>query len=157
LRLSDLVETVVAVVVSICESVSVSVCVPAVLVWLVWMWERERLDPDLEKWRVSVSAWGTILVTGLDSMKTVSKQEFGGRNVRMMAVVDMSGVREVELLVLEKVVWPDWRVEQELELLLVLTLLVARGGRQEKVALIFAVLSWLDNVMKSSEAVSDMV
>ena len=121
------------------------------------MWDRERLDPDLEKWRVSVSACGTILVTGLDSMKTVSKQELGGRKVRMMAVVDMSGVMEVELLVLEKVVWPDWKVEQELELLLVLTLLVARGGRQVKVALIFAVLSWLDIVMKSSEAVSDIV
>jgi len=43
-------------------------------------------------------------VTGLDSMKTVSKQELGGRKVRMMAVVDMSGVRAVEVLVLERVV-----------------------------------------------------
>jgi len=72
----------------------------------------------------------------------------------MIAVVDMSGDREVELLVLEKVVCP--RVEHEFELELVLTLLVARGGRQEKVALILAVLSWLDIIWKSSDAVSDI-
>ena len=75
----------------------------------------------------------------------------------MIAVVDMSGVREVDVFVLDSVVCPDWKVEPELELLLFLTLLVARGGRQEKVALILAVLSWLDIIMKSSETVSDMV
>jgi len=75
----------------------------------------------------------------------------------MMAVVDMSGVREVDVFVLDRVVCPDWKVEPELELMLFLTLLVARGGRQEKVALILAVLSWLDIIMKSSETVSDMV
>ena len=98
-------------------------------------------------WSVSVSAWGTILVTGLLPRNTVSKQELGGRKVFMMAVVDMSGDKEelfgvrLELLVL----------------LLVLTLLVASGGRQEKVALILAVLSWLDMSMKSSESASLMV
>jgi len=75
----------------------------------------------------------------------------------MMAVVDMSGVSEVEVLVLDRVVCPDWKVDPELELLLFLTLLVARGGRQENVALILAVLSWLDIIMKSSETVSDIV
>lgn len=90
-------------------------------------------------------------------MKTVSKHEFGGRKVLMIAVVDMSGVRDVDVFVLDRVVCPDWKVEPELELLLFLTLLVARGGRQEKVALILAVLSWLDIIMKSSETVSDMV
>ena len=66
----------------------------------------------------------------------------------MMAVVDMSGDSELELGV-------------ELELLLlpvpVLTLLVARGGRQEKVALILAVLSWLLISRNSSESASLMV
>lgn len=75
----------------------------------------------------------------------------------MMAVVDISGVREVEVLLLDRVVCPDWKVEAELVLLLVLTLLVARGGRQEKVALILAVLSWFDIIIKSSETVSDIV
>ena len=65
----------------------------------------------------------------------------------MMAVVDMSGDR-AELL--------GVRLELLL-LLLVLTLLVARGGRQEKVALILAVLSWLDISRKSSESASLMV
>jgi len=73
----------------------------------------------------------------------------------MMAVVDMSGDKEVELFVLDKVVCPS--VEHELELEFALTLLVARGGRQEKVALILAVLSWLDITWKSSDTVSDMV
>ena len=44
-----------------------------------------------------------------------------------------------------------------MELLFVFTLLVAKGGRQENVALIFAVLSWLDIIIKSSETVSDIV
>ena len=48
-------------------------------------------DAYLEMCRVSLSAWGTILVTGLLPRKTVSKQELGGRNVFMIAVVDMSG------------------------------------------------------------------
>ena len=98
--------------------------------------------------RVSLSACGTILVTGLLPRKTVSKHEFGGRKVLMMAVVDMSGDSELELGV-------------ELELLLLpvpaLTLLVARGGRQEKVALILAVLSWLLISRNSSESASLMV
>ena len=64
----------------------------------------------------------------------------------MMAVVDMSGDR-AEL----------FGVRLELLLLLVLTLLVARGGRQEKVALILAVLSWLDIRRKSSGSASLMV
>ena len=97
-------------------------------------------------WRVSVSACGTILVTGLLPRNTVSKQEFGGRKVFMMAVVDMSG-DSMELL----------GVRLELLLLLVFTLLVARGGRQEKVALILAVLSWLDIRRKSSGSASVMV
>ena len=78
--------------------------------------------------------------------KTVSKQELGGRNVFMMAVVDMSGDR-AELL----------GVRLELLLLLVLTLLVARGGRQENVALILAVLSWFDIRRKSSGSASLIV
>ena len=64
----------------------------------------------------------------------------------MMAVVDMSGDR-AELL----------GVRLELLLLLVLTLLVARGGRQENVALILAVLSWLDIRRKSSGSASLIV
>ena len=138
---------------------------PAVLVQLEEMWDRDLTEPDLDQlkvremlkrcytshyrdmWSVSVSAWGTILVTGLLPRNTVSKQELGGRKVFMMAVVDMSGDKaelfgvRLELLVL----------------LLVLTLLVASGGRQEKVALILAVLSWLDMSMKSSESASLMV
>jgi len=57
-------------------------------------------------WSVSLSACGTILVTGLLPRKTVSKQELGGKKVLMTAVVDMSGVSddvlgvEVELLLL---------------------------------------------------------
>ena len=70
-------------------------------------------------------------MTGLLPRKTVSKQELGGRNVFMMAVVDMSGDRE-----------DVFGVEPEvMELFCVLTLLVAKGGRQLKVALILAVLS----------------
>jgi len=30
----------------------------------------------------------------------------------MMAVVDISGVREVEVLLLDRVVCPDWKVER---------------------------------------------
>ena len=71
----------------------------------------------LEICSVSLSAWGTILVTGLLPRKTVSKQELGGRNVLMTAVVDMSGDSEEVL-----------GVEQLVLLLLVLTLLVASGG-----------------------------
>ena len=63
----------------------------------------------------------------------------------MTAVVDRSGDREEVL-----------GVEQEL-LESVLTLLVARGGMQEKVALILAVLSWFDINKKSSESASLMV
>merc|ERR1719309_1142469 len=111
--------------------------------------ESDLLDPVLEKCSVSASACGTILVTGLDSIKTVSKQELGGRKVLIIAVVDMSELREVELL-LENVVCPELYVEPEFELRSVLTLLVAKGGRHEKVALIFAVLSWFDKARKSS-------
>ena len=63
----------------------------------------------------------------------------------MTAVVDRSGDKEEVL-----------GVEQEL-LESVLTLLVARGGMQEKVALILAVLSWFDINKKSSESASLMV
>ena len=63
----------------------------------------------------------------------------------MTAVVDRSGDREEVL-----------GVEQEL-LESVLTLLVARGGMQEKVALILAVLSWFDINKKSSESASLIV
>ena len=98
-------------------------------------------------WRVSLSACGTILVTGLLPRKTVSKQELGGRNVLITAVVDMSGDSEEVLVVLGV----------ELALLPVFTLLVARGGRQEKVCLILAVLSWLVIKRKSSESASLIV
>ena len=84
-------------------------------------------------------------MTGLLPRKTVSKQELGGSSVLMTAVVDRSGDREEVL-----------GVEQEL-LESVLTLLVASGGMQEKVALIFAVLSWFDINKKSSESASLMV
>ena len=84
-------------------------------------------------------------MTGLLPRKTVSKQELGGSSVLMTAVVDRSGDREEVL-----------GVEQEL-LESVLTLLVARGGMQEKVALILAVLSWFDINKKSSESASLMV
>ena len=63
----------------------------------------------------------------------------------MTAVVDRSGDKEEVL-----------GVEQEL-LESVLTLLVARGGMQEKVALILAVLSWFDINKKSSESASLIV
>ena len=65
----------------------------------------------------------------------------------MTAVVDMSGDSEEVLVVLGV----------ELVLLPVLTLLVARGGRQEKVCLILAVLSWLDMSRKSSVSASLIV
>ena len=84
-------------------------------------------------------------MTGLLPRKTVSKQELGGSSVLMTAVVDRSGDKEEVL-----------GVEQEL-LESVLTLLVARGGMQEKVALILAVLSWFDINKKSSESASLMV
>ena len=84
-------------------------------------------------------------MTGLLPRKTVSKQELGGSSVLMTAVVDRSGDREEVL-----------GVEQEL-LESVLTLLVARGGMQEKVALILAVLSWFDINKKSSESASLIV
>ena len=84
-------------------------------------------------------------MTGLLPRKTVSKQELGGSSVLMTAVVDRSGDKEEVL-----------GVEQEL-LESVLTLLVASGGMQEKVALIFAVLSWFDINKKSSESASLMV
>ena len=84
-------------------------------------------------------------MTGLLPRKTVSKQELGGSSVLMTAVVDRSGDKEEVL-----------GVEQEL-LESVLTLLVARGGMQEKVALILAVLSWFDINKKSSESASLIV
>ena len=74
--------------------------------------------------------------------KTVSKQELGGRNVLMTAVVDMSGDRD-EL----------FGVEHES----VLTLLVASGGRHVNVALILAVRSWFVISRKSSESASLIV
>ena len=79
--------------------------------------------------------------------KTVSKQELGGRNVLMTAVVDMSGDSEEVFVVLGV----------ELALLPVFTLLVARGGRHVKVCLILAVLSWFVIRRKSSESASLIV
>ena len=58
------------------------------------MWAREREEEERERCSTSESDWGTILVTGEDSMKTVSKQVLGGRKFLMMAVADMSGERE---------------------------------------------------------------
>jgi len=93
------------------------------------MWERDRPDHDRLKCNTSLSFCGTIRVIGDSSTKAVSKQVLGGKNCFMIAVVDMSGDSEAE--VVSNVECP--LVVVEFELLLDWTLLVARGGKTWKV------------------------
>lgn len=100
------------------------------------MWERDRPDHDRLKCSTSLSFCGTIRVVGISSTKAVSKQVLGGKNCFMIAVVDMSGDSEAD--VVSNVECP---LVVEFELLLVWTLLVARGGKTWKVCRILATLS----------------
>ena len=110
------------------------------------MCASECCEEDLERCSTSELDWGTILVTGELSMKTVSKQVLGGRKFRIMAVVDIS---EVNLGVIEVLVASGERDEdplleknvelEELEVMLEelvvepFILEVASGGSTEKV------------------------
>ena len=110
------------------------------------MCASECCEEDLERCSTSELDWGTILVTGELSMKTVSKQVLGGRKFRIMAVVDISevnlGVIKVNVASGERDEDPLLEKNVELEELEVMLdelvvepfiLEVASGGSTEKV------------------------
>ena len=111
------------------------------------MCESECCEDERERCKISELDWGTILVTGELSMKTVSKQVFGGKKFLMIAVVDISdvsrgvvpdvldtsGEREEEPLLEKNVELDEFEVMLDEFVLEPFMLEVASGGRTEKV------------------------